>query len=100
MLRSPDSGRTRRRIAAPRAKVNDRAGRWVTAQVGSDGRSVAEVARELGCDWHTVMDAVVVFGEPLIDDTNRFGAGGGRSRRDALRARGSLPAPGVVDADR
>src|SRR5687767_7216181 len=29
-------------IAAPRAKVTERAGRWVTAQVGRDGRSVAE----------------------------------------------------------
>ena len=55
------------RIAAPRAKVTDRAGRWVTAQVGRDGRSVAEVARELGCDWHTVMDAVSAYGSPLID---------------------------------
>jgi transposase len=61
------------RIAAPRAKVTDRAGRWVTAQVGRDGRSVAEVARELGCDWHTVMDAVTAYGTPLIDDPNRIG---------------------------
>jgi hypothetical protein len=53
------------RIAAPRARVTDRAGRWVTAQVGRDGRSVAEVARELGCDWHTVMDAVTAYGTPV-----------------------------------
>ena len=61
------------RIAAARAKMTDRAGRWVTAQVGRDGRTVAEVARELGCDWHTVMDAVVSYGTPLIDDPARVG---------------------------
>lgn len=61
------------RIAAPRAKVTDRAGRWVTAQVGRDGRSVAEVAPELGCDWHTVMDAVTAYGTPLIDHAERIG---------------------------
>ena len=60
-------------IAAVRARVTDRAGRWVTAQVGRDGRSVAEVARELGCDWHTVMDAVVAYGTPLVDDPDRIG---------------------------
>lgn len=62
------------RIAAERAKVTDRAGRWVTAQVGRDGRTVAEVARELGCDWHTVMDGVVAYGTPLIEDPDRVGA--------------------------
>jgi transposase len=60
-------------IAAPRARVTDRAGRWVTGQVGRDGRSVAEVARQLGCDWHTVMDAVVAYGTPLVDDPDRIG---------------------------
>jgi transposase len=60
-------------IAATRARVTDRAGRWVCAQVGRDGRSVAEVARELGCDWHTVMDAVVAYGTPLVDDPARIG---------------------------
>jgi hypothetical protein len=50
------------RIAAARGAMTDRAGRRVTGQVGSVGRSVAEVARELGCDWHTVMDAVVAYG--------------------------------------
>src|SRR5690606_24739472 len=29
--------------------------------------------RELGCDWHTVMDAVVAYGTPLIDDPDRIG---------------------------
>ena len=35
--------------------MTDRAGRWVTEQVGRNGRSVSEVARELDCDWHTVV---------------------------------------------
>ena len=43
------------------------------AQVGRDGRSVSEVARDLGCDWHTVMDAVIAYGAPLIDDPARIG---------------------------
>jgi len=56
------------RIAAPRQALTDRAGRWVTMQVGRNGRSVAEVAGELGCAWHTVNDAVVAYGEALVDD--------------------------------
>lgn len=59
-------------IAAPRAGVTDRAGRWMTRQVGG-GQPVSAVAAELGCDWHTVMDAVVAYGTPLIDDAARIG---------------------------
>ena len=51
------------RIAAPRMAMTDRAGRWVTEQVGRRARSVNEIAIELGCDWHTVNDAVVRYGE-------------------------------------
>jgi transposase len=61
------------RIAADRAAITDRAGRWATLQVGFHGRCVSEVADDLGCDWHTVMDAVVHYGTPLIDDPNRIG---------------------------
>jgi transposase len=61
------------RIAAPAAAITDRAGRWATIQVGRLGRTVAEVAAELGCDWHTVMDAVVAHGQALIDDPARIG---------------------------
>ncbi|MFN8103935.1 MAG: transposase [Acidimicrobiia bacterium] len=62
------------RIAARRAGLTDRAGRWVTKQVGKLGRSVNEVAKELGCDWHTVNDAVVAYGEALLEaDTERVG---------------------------
>lgn len=38
-----------------------------TIQVGREGRTVAEVARELGCDRHTVNDAVMAYGRALID---------------------------------
>lgn len=55
--------------------MTDRAGRWATEQVGWAGRTVAEVARELGCDWHTVNDAVIAYGAALIDgDPERIGA--------------------------
>jgi transposase len=39
------------RIAPARGAMTDRAGRWVCEQVGRLGRTVAEVARELGYDW-------------------------------------------------
>jgi transposase len=61
------------RIAPPRAAMTDRAGRWCCGQVGQQGRTVAEVARELGCDWHTVNDAVIAYGTPLVEDPNRIG---------------------------
>ncbi|MEP1123960.1 MAG: ISL3 family transposase [Ilumatobacter sp.] len=61
------------RIATERAGMTDRAGRWATFQVGHHGRAVSEVAADLGCDWHTVMDAVNHHGRPLIDDPNRIG---------------------------
>lgn len=59
-------------IAAARAGVTDRAGRWMTRQVGQ-GQPVSAVAAELGCDWHTVMDAVVAYGTPLVEDPDRIG---------------------------
>jgi transposase len=62
------------RIAAPRVKMTARAGRWATRQVGQLGRSVNEIAEELGCDWHTVNDTVVAYGEALLDaDAERVG---------------------------
>jgi len=62
-----------RRIAAPRVAMTDRAGRWATLEVGRWGRSVNEVAQALGCDWHTVNDAVIAYGSALVDDPRRFG---------------------------
>src|SRR5262249_40989616 len=61
-------------IAPARAAMTDRAGRWSCAQVGRLGRTVAEVARELGCDWQTVNDAVIAYGTPLAEDSDRIGA--------------------------
>ena len=55
-------------IAAPRLVLTDRAGRWVTEQVGRCGRTVDEIGVELGCDWHTVNDAVIAYGTALVDD--------------------------------
>lgn len=60
-------------IAGSRLKLTDRAGRWATLQVGRHGRSVSEVASDLGCGWHAVMDAVVAYGQVLVDDPARFG---------------------------
>ncbi len=56
------------RIAALRLSMTDRASRWVTEQVGRWGRTVNEVAVELGCDWHTINDTVLAYGTALVDD--------------------------------
>jgi len=61
-------------IASARMAVTTRAGRWACEQVGRWGRSVNEVAVELGCAWHTVNDAVHAYGQPLVDDPDRFSA--------------------------
>lgn len=61
------------RIAAPRLALTDRAGRWVTEQVGRRGRTVNEIAVELDCDWHTVNDTVIAYGTPLVEDPDRIG---------------------------
>lgn len=65
---------TDHRIAAKQALLTTRCAKWVTEQVGR-GRTVADVARELGCDWHTVNDTVTVYGEALLAaDTKRVTA--------------------------
>lgn len=62
---------TDHRIAAKQALLTTRCAKWVTEQVGR-GRAVADVARELGCDWHTINDTVTVYGEALLAaDTKR-----------------------------
>jgi transposase len=60
-------------IGAARCVLTTRAARWSTLQVGRNDRAVSDVADELGCGWHTVMDAVVVLGEQLIDHPDRIG---------------------------
>jgi transposase len=54
------------RIAAKNCLLTTRAAKWATAQVGG-GRTVSEVATELGCDWHTVNDAVTTYGKALLE---------------------------------
>lgn len=61
------------RIAHPRMKLTRRAALRATEDVGRKGRTVSEVAQELGCDWHTVNDVVIAYGEALVDHPERFG---------------------------
>jgi transposase len=60
-------------IASARLVLTDRAGRWVTEQAGRYRRSINELAVELGCDWHTINDAVIAYGTPLVEDPDRIG---------------------------
>jgi len=53
------------RIAAKDCLLTTRAAKWATRQVGY-GRTVKEVAQELGCDWHTVNSAVTSYGAALL----------------------------------
>lgn len=59
-------------IAASRCALTRRAGLWATEQVGRLARPVSQVAAELGVAWHTVMDAVVFYGTPLVADPARI----------------------------
>lgn len=54
------------RIAAKNCRLTTRCAKWATVQVGN-GRAVSDVARELACDWHTVNDAVITYGEALLE---------------------------------
>lgn len=56
-----------------RCLLTDRAGVECCLQVGLNARPVAQMARELGVSWDTVMAAVREHGEPLIDDSERVG---------------------------
>jgi transposase len=56
----------------PRAVLTERARAWAVRQVGRDALSVAQVARELGVGWHTIMAAVVELGEQLLADDDRL----------------------------
>lgn len=62
------------RIAPARAVMTDRCARWCTREVGECGRAVNDLAKLLGCDWHTVNDTVIRYGEALLAaDTSRTG---------------------------
>jgi transposase len=60
-------------IAYPKKSMTDRVGRSLTYQVGKFARSIDEVAREHGCDWHTVNAVVRAYGGALVDDPGRYG---------------------------
>ena len=62
-------------IAPVRGRLTCRAGRWATEQVGRLGRTVAGVAGDLGCGWHTIDGETIRWGEALLDaDQERVGA--------------------------
>jgi transposase len=48
---------------------------------------VSEVAKDLGCGWHPVMDAVVAYGQALVDDPDRFGDVSALGLDETLRCR-------------
>lgn len=54
------------RIAPARAHMTTRAAKWATKQVGI-GRTIKEVALELGCDWHTINDTITKYGQALLE---------------------------------
>jgi transposase len=56
-----------------RCLLTNRAGLECCLQVGLNARPVAQMARELGVCWDTVMSAVREHGEPLVDDPARVG---------------------------
>ncbi|RAV05297.1 ISL3 family transposase [Mycolicibacterium sp. GF69] len=58
------------RIAAKNCLLTTRCAKWATMQVGT-GRAVSDVAQELSCDWHTVNDAVMTYGQALLDADRR-----------------------------
>ena len=79
-------------VAPERGVLTSRAGRWATAQVGRLGRTVSEVAEELGCDWHTVNKEVTRWGDALLEaDASR-----GRGGRDPVLEEGSVEKEAVV----
>ncbi|HEX2028055.1 MAG TPA: transposase [Nitriliruptorales bacterium] len=61
------------RIVAGNRGITDGAARWACEQVGRHGRTVSEVADDLGCDWHTVNRAVIGYGLALVVDPDRIG---------------------------
>lgn len=57
-----------------RVVLTRRAGWEMCRQVGANARPVAQLAREFGVEWWTVMNAVIEHGTPLVDDPNRVGS--------------------------
>ena len=67
-------------IAPARSALTARAGHWATVAVGRDARPVADVAAELGCDWHTANRAVLARGRSAARHRHRTGRRGGGAR--------------------
>jgi transposase len=89
---------------AARAVITLRAGAEATRQVGELARPVAEVARELGVCWWTIMDAVIRHGTALVEDPARVGATRAlgvdeTSFLSANRDHSTIYATGLVDLD-
>ncbi len=80
--------------------MTDRAGRWITEQVGRLGRTVNEIAVELGCDWHTINDTVIAYGSVLVDDPDRIGDVTSLGLDETLFARVGPWRTPLVDIDR
>lgn len=90
---------------SPRCLLTRRAGLECCLQVGLNARPVAQMARELGVCWHTVMAAVAEHGEPLVDDPGRVGdvrqlGVDETSFLSATREHPTLFATGIVDLER
>lgn len=88
-----------------RAALTTRAGIEACRQVGENARPVAQLARELGVCWWTVMTAVIEHGTPLVDDPARVGEVEklGVDETSWLRAKpgqSTRYATGLVDLDR
>lgn len=58
---------------SPRTVLTRRAGWEMCRQVGANARPVAQLAREFGVEWWTVMNAVIEHGTPLVEDPGRVG---------------------------
>ena len=56
-----------------RTVLTRRCGWEMCRQVGANARPVAQLAREFGVEWWTVMNAVIEHGTPLVEDSNRVG---------------------------
>lgn len=88
-----------------RQVLTRRAGIEACRQVGRHARPVAEMAKQLGVCWWTIMSAVEEHGRPLVDDPERVGSVrqlgvDETSYLKATRWRPTLYATGLIDLDR
>ena len=88
------------RIAHSRMKMTRGAALRATEDVGRKGRTVTEVAEELGCDWHTINDVVIAYGEALVDHPGRFSDVAALGLDETAFVRAFLPPHRVRDFDR